>query len=167
MIDNANLRKNSETFRFTSVWRELITLLHDQVRLKRKILKSQSILSFGLRYFIETLLIYVIKVILKRRRYLTRTTCAVFSGANAVDVLYRHIQKNPGLFPDTEIFERAKAMRLCQRFLDLRVFFPAKEKSQNGKIGFEDSHFVFYRFNPANDYIGMYKVLDAELYILL
>ena len=91
-------------------------------------------------------------MVLKRRKYLTRTSCAVFSGANAVDVLYRHIQSNPDKFPEKE-FARPNVARLCQRFLDLRVFFPAKEKSSL-KLVFEDSHFVFYRFNPANDYIG-------------
>ena len=78
----------------------------------------------------------------------------VFSGSNCVDVLYRHMQLHPELVPTVGEFGRSNCARLCQRFLDLRVFFPAKEKSQALKIIFEDSNFVFYRFNYKNDYLG-------------
>ena len=139
-------RKPSESFRFTTVWRELIKLLHEQVN------SSHNFVYFFGSMLINKWLFKIIQVVLKRRKYLTRTSCAVFSGANAVDVLYRHIQSNPDKFPEKE-FARPNVARLCQRFLDLRVFFPAKEKSSL-KLVFEDSHFVFYRFNPANDYIG-------------
>jgi len=113
-----------EIFRFTRVWRDLITLLHEQV-------------------------------VLKRRKYLIRSSIGpVFSGSNAVDVLHRHLQLHPGIFPNLEMMGRSNCVRLCQRFLDLRVFFPSKDKSSALKILFEDSNFVFYRFNYNNDFIG-------------
>lgn len=119
-----------EIFRFTRVWRDLITLLHEQVALRR-------------------------------HKYLIRSSIGpVFSGSNAVDVLHRHIKANPGMFPNQE-FGRSNCVRLCQRFLDLRVFFPSKDKSTL-KILFDDSNFVFYRFNYNNDYLGA-PVLNRSL----
>ena len=142
-----------EMFRFTSVWRELISLLQDQVRIQlyNFLIRTSREKVPNLKILLHTAKT-VIQVALKRRRYLTRTTQAVFSGSNAVDVLLRHVQKNPQLFPDRD-FARPNVVRLCQRFLDLRVFFPAKEKSSL-KLIFEDSHFAFYRFNSNHDFIG-------------
>ena len=97
----------------------------------------------------------VIQVVLKRRKYLIRSSIGpCFSGSNAVDVLHRHLQLHPGIFPNLEMMGRSNCVRLCQRFLDLRVFFPSKDKSSALKILFEDSNFVFYRFNYNNDFIG-------------
>ena len=93
-----------------------------------------------------------------KRRYIVRSSAdAVFSGANAVDVLLRHVRTSPELFPNQN-FGRSNCIRLCQRFLDLRVFLPAsaKEASQL-KITFSDSKFTFYRFNEDNDFIGKRK----------
>lgn len=114
---------DKENFRFTRVWRELISLLHEQV-------------------------------VLKRRKYLARSSIGpVFSGSNAVEVLHRHIQIHPEMFPNQN-FGRVNCARLCQRFLDLRVFHPSKDKGTSLKIIFEDSHFAFYRFNCNSDYVG-------------
>ena len=93
-----------------------------------------------------------------KRRYIVRTAAeSVFTGANAVDVLLRHVRTNPELFPNQN-FGRSNCVRLCQRFLDLRVFLPAnaKEASQL-KINFADSKFAFYRFNENNDFIGEFN----------
>ena len=49
---------------------------------------------------------------------------------------------------------REHLVRLCQRFLESRVFFPARNDVGNSKAKFEDSNTVFYRFNEQNDYIG-------------
>ena len=46
-------------------------------------------------------------------------------------------------------------MRLCQRFLEGRVFFPARnDLSRCDNVKFEDSGTSFYRLNTDYDYIG-------------
>ena len=65
-----------------------------------------------------------LKVTVKNRRHLLKSYNGVFTGANAVDVLYAHKQIRPDLFTDNTT--RENIVRLCQRFLESRVFFPAK-----------------------------------------
>ena len=65
-------------------------------------------------------------------------------------------QMRPDLFTDNTT--RENIVRLCQRFLESRVFFPAKQDLQNQirYEKFEDSNTSFYRFNPDGNYLGNY-----------
>ena len=80
----------------------------------------------------------------------------VFTGANAVDVLFSAKQMRPDLLTDNTT--RENIVRLCQRFLESRVFFPAKQAqvTQNklDTLKFEDSPTSFYRFNVDGNYLG-------------
>ena len=95
---------------------------------------------------------------MKNRRHLLKSYSGVFTGSNAVDVLFGHKQMRPDLFTDNTT--RENIVRLCQRFLESRVFFPAKQDLQNQirYEKFEDSNTSFYRFNPDGNYLGEYTV---------
>ena len=88
---------------------------------------------------------------MKNRRHLLKSYNGVFTGANAVDVLYGHKQIRPDLFTDNTT--RENIVRLCQRFLESRVFFPAKADITRFEK-FEDSNTSFYRFNSDGNYLG-------------
>jgi len=94
------------------------------------------------------------QVSVKNRRHLLKSYSGVFTGSNAVDVLFGHKQMRPDLFTDNTT--RENIVRLCQRFLESRVFFPAKQDLQNQirYEKFEDSNTSFYRFNPDGNYLG-------------
>ena len=63
--------------------------------------------------------------------------------------MMENVANRPDLFADNTA--REHIIRLCQRFLESRVFFGASS-GVSGK--FEDSSTSFYRFNMENDYIG-------------
>ena len=90
---------------------------------------------------------------IKNRRHLLKTYTGVFTGTNAVDVLLENVPNRQDLFADNTT--REQVVRLCQRFLEGRVFFPAKtEVTRCENLKFEDSGNSFYRFNQANDFVG-------------
>ena len=70
-------------------------------------------------------------------------------------------QMRPDLLTDNTT--RENIVRLCQRFLESRVFFPAKQTqiTQNRieSVKFEDSPNSFYRFNAEGNYLGKLVVV--------
>ncbi|CAG5112670.1 Oidioi.mRNA.OKI2018_I69.chr2.g6860.t1.cds [Oikopleura dioica] len=92
------------------------------------------------------------QVSVKNRRQLLKTYSDVFTGANAVDVLLENVKQRPDLFAHNTT--REQVTRLCQRFIESRVFFPAKGDNKTSSPHFEDSPAVFYRFNKDHDYLG-------------
>ncbi|CBY10942.1 unnamed protein product [Oikopleura dioica] len=92
------------------------------------------------------------QVSVKNRRQLLKTYSDVFTGANAVDVLLENVKQRPDLFAHNTT--REQMARLCQRFVESRVFFPAKADNKTSSPHFEDSPAVFYRFNKDHDYLG-------------
>ena len=130
-------------YQATEMWRDLIGILHEQVS-KVYTMACMSISS--------------VKVSVKNRRHLLKSYSGVFTGANAVDVLFSAKQMRPDLLTDNTT--RENIVRLCQRFLESRVFFPAKQAqiAQNRieSLKFEDSPTSFYRFNADGNYLGTF-----------
>ena len=96
-------------FQATEMWRDMVGILQTKVRFSR--LSSSWNIIWP-------------KVTVKNRRHLLKSYNGVFTGSNAVDVLFGQKQERPDLFTDNTT--RENIVRLCQRFLETRVFFPAK-----------------------------------------
>ncbi|XP_013780846.1 uncharacterized protein LOC106465187 [Limulus polyphemus] len=75
-----------------------------------------------------------------KKRYLLKHYDNVFTGSNAVDIVFKFLQHNESVFLNQDL-NRQNAVKVCQALMDHRIFEPLL-----GKEHFEDCSNRFYRF---------------------
>lgn len=86
------------------------------------------------------------QVEVRRRRLHLRTYNDCFTGSDAVDVVLSHLMQN--IYFSSNDISRLKGVRLCQAFMDHRVFEPVGTRlfGKEKEVVFEDSNNSLYRF---------------------
>ena len=163
-------------FQATEMWRDMVRILHDQVLFNP--FSTREKLSFRWLWKIDdTCSNHTTAFSQEQMQSMFYSgkflKIFIFFREEKFSNLKSHKQIRPDLFTDNTT--RENIVRLCQRFLESRVFFPAKAwfllcsfllllskcnqkqhdlQQRFEQLKFEDSNTSFYRFNTDGTYLG-------------
>jgi len=86
---------------------------------------------------------------LKRRKICHGQFCMSFTGANAVNILFSFLKKNPTLFSSCDVIKRSNIISLCNLYLqtgNIEGVNLGSNLSPLQRNKFKDSSFSYYRF---------------------